>query len=88
MVTPGGPGRAGVQISEGSRLLSYVVTVPQEVVDELDLGETETVDIVRATINFLLERDPPTAIMKEFSIDVVPRFFPEFYEELTARLKG
>jgi len=86
-VTPGGPGRAGVQISEDSRLLSYVVTVPQEVVDQLGLADIETVDIVRETFYFLLEREPATAIMKEFSIDVVPKFFPEFYEELAARLR-
>jgi bifunctional DNA-binding transcriptional regulator/antitoxin component of YhaV-PrlF toxin-antitoxin module len=87
-VTPGGPGRAGVQIAEDSRLLSYVVTVPEEVVDRLGLGGVETVDIVRETFKFLLEREPATSIMKSFSIDVVPTYFPEFYEELAARLKG
>lgn len=88
MVTPGGPGRAGVQVSEDSRLLSYVVTVPPELVDELGLGDFETVDIVRETFRFLLEREPTTSIMKQFSIDVVPTYFPEFYDELVARLKG
>ncbi len=87
-VTPGGPGRAGVQISEDSRLLSYVVTVPRVVVDQLGLSDVETVDIVRATFEFLLEREPATSIMKEFSLDVVPTYFPEFYEELAARLSG
>ncbi|MDQ6911217.1 MAG: hypothetical protein M3Z84_10635 [Actinomycetota bacterium] len=87
-VTPGGPGRAGVQVSEDSRLLSYVVTVPAELVDELGLGDFETVDIVRETFRFLLEREPATSIMKQFSIDVVPTYFPEFYGELVARLKG
>ncbi|MDQ6910771.1 MAG: hypothetical protein M3Z84_08335 [Actinomycetota bacterium] len=87
-VTPGGPGRAGVQVTDDSRLLSYVVTVPKKVVDELGLGGFETVDIVRETFHFLLEREPATAIMKQFSLDVVPTYFPEFYEELAARLKG
>lgn len=87
-VTPLGPGRAGVQIADDSRILSYVVSVPPEVVDQLDLGGIETVDIVRETFNFLLEREPATSIMKQFSLDVVPTYFPEFYEELAARLKS
>ena len=87
-VTPGGPGRAGVQVTSDSRLLSYVVTVPSGVVDRLGLGDVETVEIVRETFRFLLEREPATSIMKEFSLDVVPTYFPEFYDALVTRLKG
>ncbi len=87
-VTPGGPGRAGVQVSDDSRLLSYVVTVPDTVVAELGLADFETVEIVRETIRFLLEREPAASIMKQFSLDVVPTYFPEFYAELVTRLKG
>jgi len=87
-VSPLGPGRAAVQVTEDSRLLTYLVAVPSEVADQLGLGDVETVDIVRETFHFLLEREPATSIMKQFSLDVVPTFFPEFYEELVARLKG
>lgn len=69
-------------------MLSYVVEVPDEVVDDLGLAGVETVDIVRETFAFLLEREPATSILKRFSLDVVPTFFPEFYTELAARLKG
>lgn len=86
-VTPLGPGRAGVQVSVDSRLLSYVVEIPEDVVDELGLGDVEDVEIARETFRFLLEREPATSIMKQFSLDVVPTYFPEFYEELAARLK-
>lgn len=87
-VSPLGPGRAAVQVTEDSRLLTYLVAVPSDVVAELGLGDVETVEIVRETFHFLLEREPATSIMKQFSLDVVPTFFPEFYEELVARIRS
>jgi hypothetical protein len=41
---------------------------------------------VRETIEFLLEREPATAILPEFSLNDVARYFPEFPEELQRRL--
>ena len=35
---------------------------------------------------FLLEREPNTSILKEFDLSIINRYFPEFEEEMAARL--
>ena len=41
---------------------------------------------VRESFVFLLEREPPSSIMKSFSLDVISRYFPEYPEEMRRRL--
>ena len=38
------------------------------------------------SIAFLLEREPASSILPEFSLDVIPNYFPEYKEELPGRL--
>ena len=54
--------------------------------DELDLGEVQAEDVVRESFLFLLEREPSTSILPEFSLDEIGRFFPEYFQELPKRL--
>jgi hypothetical protein len=35
---------------------------------------------------FLLEREPNTSILKEFDLSIINRYFPEFEEDMAARL--
>ncbi len=62
------------------------MTVPDGMLDELDLGEVETQDVVRESFEFLLEREPSTSILADFSLDEIGRFFPEYFQELPKRL--
>jgi hypothetical protein len=54
--------------------------------DELDLGRVEAEDVVRESFRFLLEREPSTSILPEFSLDEIGRFFPDYFQELPKRL--
>ena len=62
------------------------MTVPNGMVDELDLGAVEPEQLVRESIEFLLEREPSTSILPEFSLEEIGRFFPEYFQELPRRL--
>ena len=62
------------------------MTVPEGMLDELDLGEVEAEDVVRESFVFLLEREPSTSILPDFSLDEIGRFFPEYFQELPKRL--
>jgi hypothetical protein len=42
--------------------------------------------VVRESFAFLLEREPNTSILGEFSLDVISRYFPEYSQELPRRL--
>ena len=85
-VSSTGPHQFGVQVTEGEVTSSHQVTVPESLLDDLGLSEADEERVVRESFGFLLEREPVTSIMDEFSLDVIPRFFPEYSEELSRRL--
>jgi hypothetical protein len=75
-----------VEVTEGTLTTSHLVRVPPSLLDDLGLFEGDAPSIVRETIGFLMDREPATSIMAEFSLDDVSRFFPDYLEELTTRL--
>jgi len=56
------------------------VTVPAR------FGDDDLERVVRLSFEFLLEREPASSIMREFSLDVIQRYFPEYEDELPRRL--
>jgi len=58
----------------------HVVTVPER------FGGADLERVVRESFEFLLEREPPSSILPEFSLDVIGRYFPEYEDELARRL--
>ena len=80
------PGEFGVEVTEGNEVTGHKVRLPPAFLEDLLLGEVDQELIVRETIDFLLEREPATSIMPEFSLEDVSRYFPEFPEELQRRL--
>ncbi|MGH2840053.1 MAG: hypothetical protein ACRDKY_04420 [Solirubrobacteraceae bacterium] len=58
----------------------HVVTVPER------FGDADLERVVRASFEFLLEREPASSILPEFSLDVIGRYFPEYDDELPRRL--
>lgn len=88
-VRPIGNHQYGVQVTEGDLTTSHTVTVPEELLDEwgmLDAVAEDEERVVRESIEFLLEREPATSILDDFSLSVIPRYFPEYSEELARRL--
>ena len=85
-VTPMEPGRFVVQVREGDLTTNHRGAVPEAMLDDLGLPDVDHERVVRESIGFLLEREPASSIMKEFSLDVIPQFFPEYSEELSRRL--
>jgi hypothetical protein len=88
VVTPMEPETYGVQITEGQTTTSVRVAVPPDLLDDLGLAEVDPELIVRESIGFLLDREPATAILPEFSLSDIPGYFPDYYDELTARLSA
>ncbi len=37
-------------------------------------------ELVARSFRFLLEREPPSAILTRFDLSVIPRYFPEYHE--------
>jgi hypothetical protein len=68
-----------VTVGEGDRVLSsHRVRVSAADLDRLAPGAVEPTELVRASFAFLLEREPPGSILREFDLAVIGRYFPEY----------
>ena len=76
----------GVEVDDDDGVTAHRIRVPDAFLDDLLLGGVDRERVVRETFGFLLEREPATSIMAEFSLEDVRRFFPEFPGELQRRL--
>jgi hypothetical protein len=85
-VTPMEPGYFGVQVEEGDVTTSHRVRVPDDFLEDLGLSDVDPVRVIDESFEFLLEREPTTSILSEFSLEAIPEHFPEYYDELKSRL--
>jgi len=75
-----------VEVHEGGRETTHRVTVPEDLAAELGARAGEDELLVRESFRFLLEREPASSILREFSLDEISRYFPEYRDELARRL--
>jgi hypothetical protein len=80
------PDSFGVQVEDGATTTSHRVHVPDALIADLGLADIDGELVVRESFEFLLEREPPSSILGEFSLDVISRYFPEYHDELRRRL--
>ena len=80
-------GAFDVQVHEASSVTRHRVTVPDGLAAGLGHADVDPVRLVRSSFEFLLEREPATSIMASFALDVIPRYFPEYRDDMTARLE-
>jgi hypothetical protein len=67
---------------------SHEVSVPAGFPASLGCGHVAPEELVRASFEFLLEREPATSILCKFSLDVISQYFPGYPTEIRARLGG
>jgi hypothetical protein len=77
-ITPLGAQRYTVTLHNAGTTGSHQVRVPPALISDLGLGADDGERLVRASFEFLLEREPATAILSSFDLDVVGRYFPEY----------
>ncbi len=77
MIEPVGARSYDVTVEGASR---HRVSVPAR------FGDEDLERVVRVSFEFLLEREPASSILPEFSLDVIARYFPEYEDELPRRM--
>ena len=77
----------GVEVTEGDETTSHKVIVPPSLLDDWGLEEKDSEDVIRESFAFLLEREPASSILPEFSLAIIPRYYPEYKDELPERLE-
>ena len=87
-ITPEGPHEFGVEVTEGEETTSHRVIVPPSLLDDWGLDDDDSEAVVRESFAFLMEREPASSILPEFSLAIIPRYFPEYRDELPDRLSG
>jgi hypothetical protein len=75
-----------VEVRAGQRDTAHQVTVPERLGEGLELREDDLERVVRESFHFLLEREPATSILRQFSLSDISRYFPEYPGELARRL--
>jgi hypothetical protein len=85
-VTPAGdPHAFAVVVSGTAGETRHIVTVPPA---EAEAAGAAPADLVEAAFEFLLEREPADAILREFEIGVIRRYFAGFDEAMARRFGG
>lgn len=87
-VTGAGDHTFRVEVTGPGVNMAYVVEVPEGLADELGWGDAPEADLVRASFEFLLEREPPGSILRSFSLEVIGNYFPEYRSEMRRRSPG
>lgn len=85
-ITSEGSREFEVRLGEGDGGTTHRVTVPEDLMQELGLPEDDLERVVRESFEFLLEREPASSILPEFSLSVISQYFPEYRQELPRRL--
>jgi len=74
---------ARVRIDGGAE---HEVTVRRAFLDSVAPAATPQ-EVVHASFEFLLDREPPSAILRRFDLAVIGRYFPEYEEEMKVRFR-
>jgi hypothetical protein len=82
-VTGQADGTFHVQTPAGT---SHQVSVPAGFPARLGCSHVDPAELVRASFEFLLEREPAASILRKFSLDVISQYFPSYPAEIRARL--
>jgi hypothetical protein len=77
--------RCAVTVGDDAGATHHAVQVDRATLYDLAPGATPE-DLVRASFEFLLEREPREGIMRSFELPVIGRFFGEYADEIGRRL--
>lgn len=73
-----------VVVEQGGRT-THTVTVAPDYRDRLTGGQADAEALVRASFEFLLEREPNTSILARFDLPVIASYFPEYESTMRER---
>ena len=76
-----------VTVLEGGGSTTHDVTVTAEDVERFGGPGVSPERLVEASFEFLLEREPKEAILRQFALPVIQRYFPEYPRAVRGRLQ-
>ncbi|MGD0381257.1 MAG: hypothetical protein ABSC30_14890 [Acidimicrobiales bacterium] len=87
-----GPWRGGdatfqVEVRDGAITTSHTVTLPPRLAADLGWTDERAVELIEASFEFLLEREPATSVLRRFRLDVIGDYFPDYADEMARRAR-
>lgn len=79
--------RCLVRLGPDGDAAEHEVTLDRATLDDLAPGATPEA-LVDASFRFLLEREPPEAILRRFELPIIGRYFADFPDEIRRRMVG
>lgn len=72
-----------VEVDQDGETTRHTVTVSPADLARWGRGKDEGAvdDLVRRSFAFLLEREPPSSILRRFDLAVIQRYFPEYDQQ-------
>lgn len=86
MVSAQGDGSYAVGVRTPEGTTRHVVMVEPKFAAEVGWAHRPVEDLVAASFEFLLEREPATSILRRFDLDQITTYFPEYPDEIRGRL--
>ena len=78
--------RYRVSVIEGDARSSHRVSVTPGYYQKLTGGRRTVEELIRRSFEFLLEHEPKEAILAEFDLSVIQRYFPDYERDIRRRL--
>lgn len=76
-----------VVVQDGGSSSQHRVTVRPAELEDLG-GDASVEELIEASFEFLLEREPKESILSEFELPVIGRYFPDYPADIRRRLAG
>jgi hypothetical protein len=77
---------ADVVVREGESETLHALTLDRGTHQRLAGGRATPEELLRASFEFLLEREPKESILRSFDVRDIPRYFPEYEREIARYL--
>lgn len=86
-VSPTSSSRWRVDVRAAGAATAHEVSAPEDYLESLGVSGIPPARVIEESFRFLLEREPNTSILREFSLPVIERYFPEYPAEIARRLR-
>jgi hypothetical protein len=77
-----------VDVASRGSVTTHVVSVPDGYPAALGCANVPPEQLIRASFAFLLAHEPPSSILRRFSLDEIAGYFPDFPATISRRLHG
>jgi len=71
-----------VTVKEGDSSSSHTVTIDQDYYNRLTGGDYTQEQLLEASFEFLLDREPKESILGQFGLPTISRYFPEYESKI------